>query len=215
MQIGRYQFEFGADEPAEDPVDYPARLDELAGTLRGLPWLLAGGLTIPLQIGGFYRTHSDIDVAFPVESFPEVATAMARAGYYLSTYFPMSFFGHGRLAINVPVREDGWLVRRRMRKLRFLDGTGRRRAPHLLQAIDALPYRIVDGNFASCDGRYRFPLVRPLAGYRMTTQSGDRIECLDLHYVTRFKRGLDGPKHALDVSVVARHFPSRVSAEGD
>jgi hypothetical protein len=172
-------------------------------------------MTIPLQIGGFYRAHVDIDVAFPVESFPEILSAMEQAGYYLATYLPMSFFGLRRRALNIPVRHDGWLVRRRPRKLRFLDATGTRTAPHLLASIDCFPYRIEDGCFASCDGRYRFPLVRPIAGHTFTTTGGDSISCLDLHYVTRIKQMLPGAKHALDVSMVTRHFPGHVGAEGN
>ncbi len=214
MRLRRYHFS-DYDGANEDPAGYQARLTELAAALRGTPWLLAGGMTIPLQLGGFYRSHVDIDVAFPVEAFPEVLHAMRNAGYYLATYIPMSFFGHWRRALNIPVRHDGWLVRRRPRKLRFLDDTGRRNAPHLLSAIDCFPYRVDNGCFASCDGRYRFPLVRPITGHRFTTTGGDDISCLDLHYVTGIKRMLPGSKHALDVSVVARHFPSHVGAEGD
>jgi hypothetical protein len=215
MRLGRCLITAGDDDGAEDPAGYPERLAELARTLRGMPWLLAGGLTIPLQLGGFYRAHSDIDVAFPLEAFPDVTRAMERAGYFLSTYFPMSFFGAWRHALSVPVRHDGWLVRRRPRKLRFLDGTGTRQSPHLLSAIDALPYRVVDGCFATCDGRYRFPLVRPMTGHRFTTTGGDEISCLDLHYVTAIKQRLDGSKHALDVSMVARHLPEHVGAKPD
>jgi hypothetical protein len=127
----------------------------------------------------------------------------------------MSLFGRMRFAVSVPVRHDGWLVRHRPRKLRFLDGTGARAAPHLLCGLDAFPYRVANGRFTTCDGRYDFPLDRPLIGHRATTVDGREISCLDLHYVTEIKRRLDDPKHALDVSVVARHFPAYVGAERD
>ena len=193
---------------------YLQRLGELAGVLSGIPWLLAGGLTIPLRLGRFYRRHYDVDVAFPVESFGDVDQAMRGAGFSLSPHFPMSGHGRFRFAVSVPLRHDGWLARRRPRKLKYRDATGMRAAPHLLAAVEALPYRIEDGCLRTCDGRHRLPLVRPLAGHRAQVGSHE-IQCLDLHYVSALKRGGGDPKHALDLSVVAHQFPRHVRAEGD
>jgi hypothetical protein len=199
----------------QDETGCMARLATLARTLRGLPWLLAGGLTIPLKLGSFYRTHSDIDVIFPMEDFTRIDAAMRRAGYYLSTYFPMSLFGAFRFAISVEVSVDGWLVRHRPRKLKYRSMSGDSERGAELHSMDACPYRIVDGRFVTCDGRFSFPLDRPLAGHRVTTSDGDEIACLDLHFVAAIKQRYDDPKHALDLSVVARHFPGHVGAEGD
>lgn len=199
---------------AEDPAEYHARLDELAGILTGIPWMLAGGLTIPLRLGLYYRRHHDVDIVFPVEAFGSVDDAMRRAGYFLSTHFPMSLHGRMRFAVSVPLRHDGWLARRRPRKLKYRDATGLRPPPHLLHAVEALPFRIVDGCIATCDGRFRFPLVRPLAGHRVRVGAHE-IDCLDLDYVTAIKRAYRGSKHALDLSVVAHQLPCHVRAEGE
>lgn len=171
--------------------------------LDGIPWLLAGGLAIPVTLGRFYRAHSDIDVAFPLEELPRVDVALRRAGYYLTTSRPMSFFGKLRFALSVPVRADGPFVRYRPRKLKYRDGTGARRAPHLLSVIEVLPYRVVDGVWTTCDGRYRFPVVRPLAGHRTRTPAGHEIACLDLHYVGEIKKRIPEPKHSIDLAVIA------------
>lgn len=81
--IGRFHLLRDGQTPAEDPSLYLERLGELAAILTDVPWLLAGGLAIPLTLGGFYRRHYDVDVAFPLEAFPGVDAAMRRAGYYL------------------------------------------------------------------------------------------------------------------------------------
>jgi hypothetical protein len=210
----RFRIQRSEQPSAEEPSAYLARLEELASILQGIPWLLAGGLTIPLRLGRFYRRHYDVDVAFPVEAFPDVDRAMRRAGFYLSTHFPMSLHGRLRFAVSVPLRHDGWLARRRPRKLKYRDESGARAAPHLLSAVEALPYRIEDGCLRTSDGRHRLPLVRPLAGHRARAGSHE-IDCLDLHYVAALKRGRGESKHALDLSVVAHQLPRHVRAEGE
>lgn len=192
---------------AEDSSLYLERLSELAKVLEGIPWLLAGGLSIPMTLGRFYREHYDIDVAFPVEEFPRLDAAMRRAGYYLSTSRPMSLFGTLRFALSVPVRADGPFVRHRPRKLKYRDATGTRPAPHLLSVVEVMPFRVIDGVWTTCDGRYRLPLVRPLAGHRVTTSAGHEIACLDLHYVGETKKRIAEPKHAVDLAVIAGRRP--------
>ena len=189
--------------PAEQSSCYLKRLGELAAILDGVPWLLAGGLAIPMTLGRFYREHYDIDVAFPLEEFPKLDAAMRGSGYYLTTSRPMSLFGSFRFALSVPVRADGPFVRHRPRKLKYRDATGARRSPHLLSVIEVMPYRVIDGVWTTCDGRFRFPMVRPLAGHRATTEAGYEIACLDLHYVGEIKKRIDEPKHALDLDVIA------------
>jgi hypothetical protein len=188
---------------AQDSSCYRERLGELAAILEGIPWLLAGGLAIPMTLGRFYRDHSDIDVAFPIEDFPRLDAAMRGAGYYLSTSRPMSLFGALRCALSVPVSATGTFVRRRPRKLKYRDATGARRPGHLLSVIEVMPYRVVDGVWATCDGRFRFPLARPLAGHRTRTSAGHEIACLDLHYVGEIKKRIADPKHTLDLAVIA------------
>jgi aminoglycoside-2''-adenylyltransferase len=193
-------------KPAEDSSRYLERLGMLAEILAGIPWLLAGGLSIPLTLGRFYRRHYDIDVAFPLEEFPRVDAAMRGAGYYLTTYRPFSFFGAMRMALSVPVRVDGPFVRHHPRKLKYRDGTGARPHPNLLAVVEVMPYRVVDGCFASCDGRHRFPLVVPLEGHRVTASNGHSIPCFNLHYVGEAKKRIDEPKHTQDLAVIAaRH----------
>jgi hypothetical protein len=189
--------------PAEASSHYMERLGELARILAGIPWLLAGGLSIPLTLGRFYRRHYDIDVAFPLEEFPRVDDAMRRAGYYLTTNRPLSLFGALRCSLSVPVRVDGPFVRHRPRKLKYRDATGTRGHPNLLAVVEAMPYRIVDGCFASCDGRYRIPLVHPLEGHRIVTPAGHTIACLGLHYVGETKKRAPDAKHTMDLAVIA------------
>jgi hypothetical protein len=214
MRVGRVTIFRNPCPPAEPVGSYDERLSDLAAMLRGIPWLLAGGLAVSSTLGRYYRPHHDVDIAFPVEYFGAIEDAMRRGGYYLSTHFPISLFGFARFSISVPLRSDGWLARRRMRKLKFRDHTGRRRTPHLLGVVEALPFRVQDGCVVTCDGRHRLPLVRPLAGNRFCTLAGDEIHCLDLHYATALLPKHREPKHALDLAMIAHHFPEHVRAEG-
>jgi len=201
--LTRIQLLRDGEEPAEEPSVYLERLGGLAELLEGIPWLLAGGLSIPMKLGRFYRRHYDVDVVFPLEEFPRVDRAMREAGYFLTTYRPFSIFGAMKMALSVPVRVDGPFVRHRPRKLKYRDATGARRHPHLLSVVEAMPYRVVEGCFASCDGRYRFPLVVPLEGHRVVTPRGHAIPCLNLHYVGEIKKRIAHPKHTQDLAVIA------------
>ena len=202
MKFGRYELYRSERDAVDEPSRYMRRLADLAQILDGIDWVLAGGLAIPLTLGGFYRRHYDVDVAFPVEEFPRVEAAMARAGYYLSTYFPMSVFGRMRFAASIPITWESRLVRRRPRKLKFRELSAVEREPHLITEVDALPYRIENGRFVTCDGRYDFPLERPLVGHRLQTSRGHQIACLNLHYVGAIKETIDHPKHTLDLKVI-------------
>lgn len=202
MRLGKVEFSRDLSPVAEDPRHYASRLAELARILHGVPWMLAGGLAVPVTLGSFYRQHFDVDIAFPLDAFPHIEHAMSQGGYYLSTYFPVSLFGTARSALHVPVSSTGALARRRTRKLKFRDGSGRRPPPNLLAVIEALPFRVVDDWFVTCDGRHRLKLDRPLVGHRMQTSDGNEVPCLDLHYVSRMKKLKSEPKHWLDLAVI-------------
>lgn len=202
VNLGPVQLRRDPHESAEDPSAYMARLEELAEVLHGIPWMLGGGLAIPVTIGRFYRKHFDLDIVFPVEAFADVEAAMRRAAFRLWTYFPFSLFGRMRSSIHLPVRASGWLARRRMRKLKFRDASGRRQAPHLLSVIEAYPYRIENECLVTCDGRHRIPLIHPIVGHRHRTRRGHEIACFDLSYVAYFKVLKREPKHAVDLDVI-------------
>lgn len=170
--------------------------------LDGLPWALAGWLAIPVTIGRFYRPHYDVDIIFPHEAFGDVEQAMRAADFGLWTYFPFSLFGRVRGALHVPVTSSGPIVRRRTRKLKFRDASGRRRAPHLLSLIEALPYRIESDHIVTSDGRHRIPMQVPVIGHRHRTPSGYEIPCYHLHYVAYYKYPKTEPKHAEDLAII-------------
>jgi len=197
---------------AEAHARYWDRLHELAAVLDGVPWLLAGGLAIPVTLGRFYRDHFDIDIIFPLEAFEVVEERMRAGGFRLWTYFPYSLFGRARGALHIPVRAGGWLARRRMRKLKFRDASGRRKPPHLLSVIEALPYRIENGQYVTCDGRHRIPMAAPLRGHRYTTPAGHHIDCYHLSYVAYYKHLKTEPKHGEDLAVIDRFLRAEAPA---
>lgn len=81
MRLGAIELHRDRPPAAEDFAIYDQRIAELAAILHGTPWLLAGALAIPVTLGGFYRRHYDVDVAFPLDAFPRVERAMRAAGY--------------------------------------------------------------------------------------------------------------------------------------
>lgn len=197
---------------AEPPDAYAERIGELADILDGVPWVLGGGLAIPFTRGEFHRVHTDVDLLFEERHFPAIHEAFVARGYELWQHYTMSLFGAFTGAVHVRLRPDSLLARIRRRKLKYRDATGRRGPSHLLASVDALPYRIVDGQLRTCDGRHRFSLVRPVVGHRARSAAGHEIPCLDLEYVARLK----GPRReARDIVDFALIRDAGLLPEGD
>jgi len=187
---------------AESPAVYAERIGELAAILDGLPWILGGGLAIPFTRGDFHRAHTDIDLLFEDRHFPLIEAAFARHGYELWQHYAMSFFGAFSGAWHVRLHHDSFLARIRRRKLKFRDARGGRQKPHLLAAIDALPFRIEDGVLQTCDGRHRFALKHPMVGHRAQSAAGHEIPCLHFEYVARLKGTRRDPKDIQDFALI-------------
>lgn len=171
-------------------------ISDIAAILDGIPWVLGGGLAVPMTLGSFARYHDDVDLLFDDAVFPQVEAAFARAGFALWQRFPMTFFGAWPGAIELRVHQGDLLPRLRRRKLQFhRDGA----APlGVLRTVDALPFRIVDGVLCTCDRRQRVPLTLPLVGYVARTPAGHAVPCLHLSYVAILKGGRREPKDLLD-----------------
>jgi hypothetical protein len=202
MRLGRWEIRRREPDVGEAPEVYENRLRELARILHGVPWMLGGGLAVPLTLGHFYRRHYDVDILFPWTAFPAVEAAMRCAGYDLSTHFPMSLFGAFPFAVHVPYTSEGWLSRWRTRKLKFRDASGGRFSPHLLAVVEAFPFRIEGNEYVSCDGRHRHRLVRPLLGHQHDLGDGISIQCIDLHYVDKLKGPRDIPRDRVDRALI-------------
>jgi len=189
----------------ESPEFYVERIGELAKILDGLPWILGGGMAIPFTRGEFHRAHGDIDLLFEDRHFPEIEAAFARHGYALWQHYTMSLFGAFAGAWHVRVRSDGLLPRLRRRKLKFRDESGARRPPHLLAAVDALPFVIRDGVLCTCDGRHRYPLTTEIVGHRARSAAGHEIPCLAFEYVALLKGPRRDAKDLHDFAVIREY----------
>ncbi len=187
---------------AEPREVYADRIGELAAILDGLPWVLGGGLAIPFTRGDFHREHTDIDLLFDDNDFPAIEAAFRRHGYSLWQHYTMSLFGAFTGAVHVRLRPHSLLARIRRRRLKFRDDTGRRCRPHLLAAIDALPFRIRDGVLHTCDRRHHITLTHPLVGYRARSAAGHEIPCLHFEYVARLKGARRDPKDLHDFAII-------------
>lgn len=184
------------DDRFVDDATVRRRIAELAAILDGIPWVLGGGLAVPMTIGSFARYHDDVDLLFDDAQFAAVERAFARADFSLWQRFPMSLFGAWPGALELRVRQDGLLPRLRRRKLQFHRNGDVRVGP--LRAVDALPFRIRDGVLCTCDGRQRVPLSVPLVGHVARTPAGHAVPCLHLTYVAILKGGRREPKDLLD-----------------
>lgn len=203
MAVG-IRWTWRGDEPRSeaDPSQLPAAIEELAEILDGLPWVLGGGLAIPFTRGSFHRPHADVDVLFEDRHFPEIAAAFAHRGFELWQHYTMSLFGAFGGRLHIRVHPSHPLARIRRRRLKFRDLSGRRAASDLLVAVDALPFRLVDGMLCTCDGRHRFALTRPVVGYRAQTAAGYEVPCLDFEYVARLKGPRRDPKDLQDFTII-------------
>lgn len=190
--------------PPGDPARYWLALDRLAALLDGLPWLVAGGLAIPLTLGRFYRWHKDIDIVLPFDRIGDMDDAMRRGGYHLTTRLRFHL-GRRRLETLLPIRGRGLVIRLRQRKLRFVPR--RPRGGRLVPArIDAMPYVEREGCIQACNSRLRVPFTEPLEGHRVTLPGGRQVGCLHLHYARALMRRPDTPVHRLDRAMIDAAF---------
>lgn len=68
----------------EEKKSLENHLDELAGTIGdSFPWVLSGGLAIPLTTGEFYRKHDDIDLGIDEKDFKRFLEVVRPQGYDL------------------------------------------------------------------------------------------------------------------------------------
>jgi hypothetical protein len=178
-----------------------ARVEELAAMLVGIPWILGGGLAIPLTRGEFHRDHTDIDLLFDDAEFPRIEQRFADYGFSLWQHYSMSFFGHFAGAWHLRVRSDGFLARIRRRKLKFRTPDPRPDSVRL-QTVDALPFRIHDGRIITCDGRHSYPLTRPLVGHVAHSAAGHPIPCLSFEYVALLKGPRREQKDLEDFAII-------------
>lgn len=178
-----------------DDATLRRRISELAAILDGIPWVLGGGLAVPMTLGSFTRSHYDVDLLFDDAQFPAIERAFTKAGFALWQRFPMSVFGRLRGAFELRVHEHWLLPRLRRRKLQFRADVGHESQ---LQVVDALPFRIVDGVLCTCDRRQRVPLTVPLVGHVARTAAGHEVPCLHLSYVAMLKGGRREPKDLHD-----------------
>jgi len=178
-----------------------ARVDELASMLVGIPWILGGGLAIPLTRGEFHRDHTDIDLLFDNADFPRIEARFATYGFSLWQHYAMSFFGHFAGAWHIRVKSSGFLARVRRRKLKFRTGDPQPESVRL-QTVDALPFCIANGRINTCDGRHSYPLTRPLVGHVAHSAAGHPIPCLSFEYVALLKGPRRDKKDLQDFAII-------------
>lgn len=186
--------------PDADPGPYVRAVEALGRLLTPDTWALAGGLVVPISVGGFYRRHTDIDIVMPLARLDEVVSAFRRNGYQLYTNWAASHHSRGIL-LQCRVRSDGAMLRLRPRRL-YVKRTGPARGSPLLEKIDLYPYRERDGYLETCNTR------RKLARRTMQRSSlrpfdiPGQVTCLHLDNVASLKSFRTGAKHRLDCAVI-------------
>jgi hypothetical protein len=195
--------------PCEESSRYFEALDIVAEMLDGLPWMLAGGLSVPVTLGTFYRAHRDVDIVIPIEDFERLDTTLRGRGYALVMRFPISWRRHG-LVLQIWTRASGLLVRKRCQRLSFVDRTREDGPECFVAKIDVYPFRFANGVLETCDYSHGVDATTPLVGRRVTLASGRVVPCLNLHYVDRLKAFRGGLIHRIDRAVI-RHGPDAAS----
>jgi len=183
-----------------DAAPYLNAIEHLGRMLAPDTWALAGGLVIPISVGGFYRRHTDIDIVMPLARLCDVVDAFRAGGYELYTNWSVSHHSRGIL-LQCRVRSDGGLVKMRPRRLYV-----KRREPAmdepLLEKIDLYPYRERDRGLETCNTR-RVLSRRTMQRSALAPfgRPGD-VQCLHLDNVASLKSLRSGTKHRLDCMVI-------------
>lgn len=201
-----------APRPPGDHTEHFDALDRLSRILDGLPWLVAGGLAIPLTIGRFYRAHGDIDIVCPLARLRQIDDAMRGAGYRLTTGVRYDI-GRRRVETRIPLRAGGLLIRLRKRRLRFNSRVPQRN--RLLDTITVMPYREGVDWIEACNTRRRVRREAPIEGCRVSLPGGRDVGCLNLHYARALMSFRHTLVHRMDLAVLERALDHGDAAAGD
>jgi len=178
MRIGRLHIRAVRRGGAAAPALFDAaicyqRLGELAAYLNGHPWMVVSGLVEPLVNGRFSRTHSDIDIAVPVEHLVEVAAAIVRKGYVLTTRVLRTHLTR-TLDLELHLRVEPGLLRWRTRRLRFwrLTADGELDEKTFPPYVDLFAYILRDRELLVVDNGLRLKFVNRLATTAVLPEGG-------------------------------------------
>lgn len=183
-----------------DARPYLGALEALTRMLPPAAWALAGGLVVPISVGGFYRRHTDIDIVMPMTRFTDVVDAFRANGYALYTSWSVSHRSRGIL-LQCRMQNGSRLVRLRPRRL-YVKPADEAGGDPLLAKIDLYPYYDRGGCLVTCNSR------RVLPGRTMQRSSlaafarAGHVNCLPLEHVASLKASRSGAKHRLDCAVI-------------
>ncbi|GJL84030.1 MAG: hypothetical protein DHS20C01_36640 [marine bacterium B5-7] len=181
-----------------------AALDHMAKLLHGEQWLLGGGVAIALNLGKFYRTHSDLDLVINCSHFSPIYERLRQNGYQLYTRKLMK---HRRLGVCVHMRTQpsGILLTLRPRRLCFIK-TGVANENPYLNKLDVYLFEETESEYIALDSRRRIPKRQPVRGLEYRTRSGYSLQCLNLYYVKQFSEIRGGEKHVSDVLAITKEL---------
>ncbi len=192
--------------PRHDAAYYFESLHTLCRIMDNVPWLLAGGLTVPFTLGKFFREHHDIDIMVPFTSMARVTVKFRSAGYRLFKRVIVSHNARG-FVVRYPVREIAGIKPSLNCAMLKVKGHC---VHQILRKIDIHPYQITDGVLLS---DYRGPALavnRSIKGCPIETGHDTQFRCLDLPYVARLKQARHGVKHEIDLIAIEQGIGSAV-----
>lgn len=187
-------------QPDTDAGPYVRAVQALVGLLTPDTWALAGGLVVPISVGGFYRRHTDIDIVMSLARFDDVVNAFRRNGYRLYTNWTVSHHSRGVL-LECRVRSADAVVRLRPRRL-YVKRTAPPRGGPLLEKIDLYPYREQDGYLETCNTRRKLTRRTMQQSSLRPFGSPGQVTCLHIENVASLKSFRTGAKHRLDCAVI-------------
>lgn len=174
-------------------------LETLGQMFHDIPgWMVAGGISIGLHAGGFYRSHHDIDILIDRRSFESIINRAAGHGYQLHqegwrSSLPPIFMVHylRRLDLSVTGMCKLYLInpdfRKRNRFLSWLDLTIVYEGGLSEDAVDS-----------------------PAAGsLSHKTVSGSSVRVAGLHYLRDIKQRRHKPADCRDLEVIRKLLRQR------
>lgn len=183
-----------------DSRPYLRAVEHLGRMLIPGTWALAGGLVVPISVGGFYRRHMDIDIVMPLARLCDVMGSFRTHGYDLYTSWSVSHRSRGIL-LQCRLRSHAGLARIGPRRLYVKPMYPGNDEP-LLGKIDLYPYHERGLHLETCNGRQLLPNRITHCSLREAFDWPVRVRCLSLENVATLKASRSGAKHRLDCVVI-------------
>ncbi len=206
VKLGKFQIKVSShkwnptDRMSSENISYLNNtLDRLGESFRDVEWMVAGGLSIPLSTGTFYRKHEDLDIAIPKSDLSKCALSAQNIGYLLFSRVAMAKTAKSsRIYLYEELNPIKLPTKLKRLKLIKIDERGRIQDHETIDHhIDIWPYEVQEEHIKDVYGRYTFPAEK-LKGRIYRTPNGTQVQIQDLKLTHELKVTESNKKSGID-----------------